>query len=890
MDQLERLTAALADRYRIERELGAGGMATVYLASDLKHDRKVALKVLKPELAAVIGAARFLAEIKTTANLQHPHILPLHDSGEVEGTVFYVMPFVEGESLRDRLNRERQLPIAEAVRIATEIASALDYAHRRGVIHRDIKPENILLHDGQALVADFGIALAASRTGDGTRITETGMSLGTPHYMSPEQAMGERSLDSRTDVYALGCVLYEMLAGEPPFTGPTAQAVVAKVLSSEPESLSTLRRTVPANVAQVAHHAIQKLPADRFESAKAFAEALANPTFTARTAMSTGAMATASSWNRGTVVMTGVAALLAILLGANVLTQQDDAVTERAVIRFALSDPALRVFSVTTRPFAVSPDGRTIVFAASTDTSSGQLWVRRLGDAEARPIPGTGGGINPAISPNGEWVAFVRANRELRKVRLNGGEVTTIATLDRVSAALSWASDDELFFEQIGPDAGIHRISANGGNAQLAVPLDSAAGEFRQRRPLVLRDARVVVYASSVRGVEEPSLVLYRWSDGKRERLVLPGIGALALIDDRLVYSRVDGSLMAVQLDAKQMRIHGSPMQLEQRVNPQRSGTAVGLSESGTLVYQIAGAAPTARLELVDTMGKSRLIPGEFPIAEPPRFSPDGRRILVTYGSGRAGLPGGVFRGDLWVVDATTGAPTRVTTNNEAASPSWIDNKRILYTKVLDGGRQFELWTIPVDGSAPASRFVELPMFPVKSSMAPDGKSVVVQSTQTPTSALLQAWLDGSHRIDTLIITRGENVRPINPRVSPDGKWVAYADRTTSEIWVRSLEGTTVLQVSLAATADEEVVWAPDSHHVYYKGAGGLNVVELQTTPTLGVVGRRVIGKFPRLGDYDIAPDGKTFVVVSPVRGAADILVAVDWATEARRQWHGSKQ
>ena len=193
------LATALADRYRIERELGAGGMATVYLAHDLKHDRKVAIKVLKPELAAVIGAERFLREIKTIASLQHPHILGLIDSGEVDGTAFYVMPFVEGESLRDLLKREKQLPIADAIRIATEVAAALDYAHRHGVIHRDIKPENILLHDGQALVADFGIALAVSTAG-GTRMTETGMSLGTPHYMSPEQALGEREITARSDV------------------------------------------------------------------------------------------------------------------------------------------------------------------------------------------------------------------------------------------------------------------------------------------------------------------------------------------------------------------------------------------------------------------------------------------------------------------------------------------------------------------------------------------------------------------------------------------------------------------------------------------------------------------------------------------------------------------
>ena len=272
-DQLERLTAALADRYRIDRELGAGGMATVYLAEDLKHNRKVAVKVLKPELAVAIGAERFLAEIKTTANLQHPHILALHDSGEVNGTVFYVMPYIEGESLRDRLDREKQLPVDDALRIANEVADALQYAHEHGVIHRDIKPENILLQRGHAVVADFGIALAASKTG-GARMTETGMSLGTPTYMSPEQAMGSREVDARTDIYSLGCVLYEMLAGEPPFVGPTAQSIVAKVITETPKSLTAQRHTVPPHVDATVQKSLEKLAADRFASAAEFAESL----------------------------------------------------------------------------------------------------------------------------------------------------------------------------------------------------------------------------------------------------------------------------------------------------------------------------------------------------------------------------------------------------------------------------------------------------------------------------------------------------------------------------------------------------------------------------------------------------------------------------------------
>src|SRR6478672_7592139 len=270
---LDQLRAALADRYRIERELGQGGMATVYLAEDLRHERKVAIKVLRPELSAVIGAERFLREIKTIATLQHPHILGLIDSGEVNGTAYYVMPFVEGESLRDRLRREKQLPIADAVRLAREVASALDYAHRQGVIHRDIKPENILLHDGSALVADFGIALAVQQAG-GQRLTQTGLSLGTPQYMSPEQAMGERTIDARSDIYALAAVTYEMLTGDPPFTGSTMQAVVAKLLSAEPERPTLTRKTIPLGVEQAVLTGLAKLPADRFATAAEFANAL----------------------------------------------------------------------------------------------------------------------------------------------------------------------------------------------------------------------------------------------------------------------------------------------------------------------------------------------------------------------------------------------------------------------------------------------------------------------------------------------------------------------------------------------------------------------------------------------------------------------------------------
>ncbi len=268
-----RLSTALADRYAVKRELGQGGMAIVYLADDLKHGRKVAIKVLRPELAAALGPERFLREIEIAAGLHHPHVLPLYDSGEADGFLYYVMPLAEGESLRDRLSRENQLPLDDALKIARDVADALSYAHSRGVVHRDIKPDNILLESGHAVVTDFGIARAIDEAG-GEKLTQTGLAIGTLSYMSPEQATGQTVLDGRSDVYALGCVLYEMLVGEPPYTGPTPQAIIAKRFSDPIPSARRIRQAIPETIDTAIHKALESAPADRFATALEFSEAL----------------------------------------------------------------------------------------------------------------------------------------------------------------------------------------------------------------------------------------------------------------------------------------------------------------------------------------------------------------------------------------------------------------------------------------------------------------------------------------------------------------------------------------------------------------------------------------------------------------------------------------
>jgi hypothetical protein len=447
MSELSRLTTALEQRYRIERELGAGGMATVFLATDLKHDREVALKVLRPELGAVLGVERFLAEIKITARLDHPHILTLIDSGAEEGFLYYVLPFVRGESLRDKLNREHQLSLDEALTITRQIASALDYAHRHGVVHRDIKPENILLLEGEAMLADFGIALAVSEAG-GNRLTETGLSLGTPQYMSPEQATGDRLLDARSDVYSLGAVLYEMLAGEPPVTGPTAQAMIAKLMTEKPVHLRVVRSSVPEAVDAAVAKALDKTPADRFASAGDFARALEIRTVTGAGTEPTVALPARSSRRRLWMVL--AVAILAIVVAGGALVARGRH-AKPAAASYALRDRTQLTFSGTVFVSAVSSDGKQLAYVTHNCGATGCSYAVDLqdvgGTATHRVLDGATAAYGLEWSPDRRNLIFYGTiNRRWGVYLLSalGGPPRYLSS----GAAMFWAGGDSLL---VGP-------------------------------------------------------------------------------------------------------------------------------------------------------------------------------------------------------------------------------------------------------------------------------------------------------------------------------------------------------------------------------------------------------------------------------------------------------
>ena len=582
-DPIVRLNAALEGRYAIERKLGEGGMATVYLADDLKHERKVALKVLKPELAAVVGAERFLAEIKTTANLQHPHILPLHDSGEADSFLFYVMPYVEGETLRDRIDREHQLPVDQAVKITTNVAEALDYAHRQGVIHRDIKPANILMQDGKPVISDFGIALAVGVAGGG-QLTETGLSLGTPHYMSPEQATGDQNVGPQTDTYALGCVLHEMLVGEPPYTGPNAQAVLGQIIAGETASVTRKRPSVPANVDAAVRKALEKLPADRFTTAEGLLRALGDHGFRHGVTAGAASVGNGHIWaSSGLVALTVLAGAVIGVIASPLVWLRADGSTA-SVVRFDVTVPdAERVSIQGGTPLSLSPDGAHLVFVGS-DGASTSLYIRRLSEREARRIPGTEGATEPFFSPTGEEIGFL-AGGTMQRISIDGGAPLPILDLPTGQiVGASWGTDGMIVFTE--PAAGLAMVPAEGGEPTVLTQIDRAAGEFDHVFPQITPGGKTVLFTVRLR--EESTIAALTLETGEWESFRDGSVAVRYLPSGYLLYPEA-GALVAQPFDLDRLEATGPSVPVLDSVVT-RTSRAVDValfdvSSTGTLAY-----------------------------------------------------------------------------------------------------------------------------------------------------------------------------------------------------------------------------------------------------------------------------------------------------------------
>jgi Tol biopolymer transport system component len=852
-------------------------MATVYLAEDLRHSRNVALKVLRPEVAAAIGADRFISEIRTTAHLQHPHILPLFDSGRLVGSpeagqelLYYVMPFVEGESLRQRLTREKQLPVAEAVRLAGEVADALDYAHRRGVLHRDIKPENILLHDGHALVADFGIALALSRAEGEGRLTQTGFSLGTPQYMSPEQAMGDRELDARTDIYALGATLYEMLTGEAPHTGPTARVILARASTEKPRPVRDVRDTVPAYVDAAVLAALSPLPADRYASGAEFARAL-------RQEMPRSVIGTAGdaphavagfhfkTWQIGTTVLL---LLIATALGTRWWVERDAVHAAAAPIRLLLPLPPGQLLRSGPLPFEIAQDGSAMAYAAQAGGTS-WLFLRELREATERRLAGTEGAEQPFFSPNGEWIGFV-AQGKLWKVARSGGAPVPLAAVRSVCGA-TWTTQELIYFAEC--DSVLRRVSSRGGDDRV-VPLtreaspggDSSAGTevlSNLRWPVSLPDGGHLLAA--VR--QEVGIVTIATGTF---RPLMPGIQARYIATGHLAFDGGEGRIRVVPFDIDRLEVRGEAVPaFEAFRGPDNGASYFTVSENGTLLFVAGGFE--RELILLDRTGRRSPPEMEKRGYRFPRFSPDGRLIVVTVDPRPP---------DLWIVDAARGQATRLTTDGGNLRAIWHpDGDRIAFS-----GRGGLSWrSRKGDETRVFIRdAARTPVYP--GAWTADGLVLAFRGTGRGLYDLVRLN-PGDSALTPLVATAADERQPV---LSPDGAWFAYtSDRSgTNEVYVRALDGRGVGdQVSLGGGQDPR--WTNSGRELLYRRGTSIVAVEVRTRPTFQTSGspRELFVApydFTQVDNWDVTPDGQRFVFVLNEGVGRGFNVVLNWFGELR--------
>jgi len=871
-----RFTAALADRYRIERELGQGGMATVYLAEDLKHDRKVAIKVLKPELAAVLGAERFVQEIKTTAALSHPHILPLFDSGEADSFLYYVMPFIEGETIRDKLNREGQFGIEEAVKITTEVADALDYAHRHGVIHRDIKPENILLHDGRPMVMDFGIALAVSAAAGG-RMTETGLSLGTPHYMSPEQATADKDITGRSDIYSLASVLYEMLTGEPPHMGNSAQQIIMKIVTEEAAPVTKLRKSVPPNVAAALVKALEKLPADRFESARAFADALADPHFsvvvtTARAATS-GGSGRSPTWQRRALVLVSAVAVVATA-AAVVLAVRGPGQTEAPISVSSLQPPPGEDFSERASFGALSPDGRAFAFVAIASNGERNLWVRRLDTLAAQMVRGTEGAEAPFWSPDGRSVGYF-AHDALMRVDVPGGTPRTLCPTTPEQSG-TWGGDGVIVF---ATGRGLQRVDAAGGPCAVAIPLDSTATVYRH--PSFLPGGERILFERAD-GLDSKVMV-GDLASGAITPLVPGGRAPTLVPPGYVVYGRFNAEGNSA-LYAQRVRADGSATEGE-------ATTLTGPVRTSNLVF--AYAASERALLYLPGIGD-----GEKPIVDRTGAVVDTVRVDNTFTHRYAhGHPWAALgnANTLWLYDLEQGLATPLVPRDPGSDvlrpfPVWAPSD----TAVAFGWCQLSVVRVAdrsVRRIAPQSTECRR-----ATDWSSDGRYLVVTDLPSPGQRSPQdtvAAMQDHTFVAALDLAQGRTIRfnvPGNASegaLSPNIRWLAYTSDETGkpEVYVQPFPGGG-RSVRISRQGGRAPRWRNDGRELFFEAPDG-GILVAGVTP-----GDHVQATSPQLlfhapgwtrplffdsgTPYDVSPDGQRFIV-RQTASTKDAVLVQNW-------------
>jgi len=796
--------------------------------------------------------------------------LPLFDSGTIDGLPFYVMPYIEGETIREKLNRETQFGVEESVRIARQVADALDYAHRHGVIHRDIKPENILLHDGSPMVMDFGIALAVSAAAGG-RMTETGLSLGTPHYMSPEQATAEKDITGRSDVYSLASVLYEMLAGQPPHVGGSAQQIIMKIIAEPVAPVTRFRKSVPPHVAAALANALEKLPADRFESAKAFGDALGNPGFTTANAVSgVGGEATARGGVYKMLFAATAVVALAAISGLVWSLRRSPATAEASVVRMAVDlQPGERFYPAAgSSSIAISPQGDRLVYVAQSGTGA-HLMIRRTDELAARELTSIVVS-GPTFSPDGRWIAYIDA-AEIKKVPVGGGASLVLTTL-RNSRGIQWIGPDSLL---IGADDGMYTLPSKGGTPRRVVGVDSTRPAVY---PVLLPDGKTVVYTTGGTAASR-RIAVFSLTSHRATTLETPAAAAIGMREGHLLYVTATGELNAVPFDASAQRATGDPVQIETAIRLSGAGAPLAsLSATGSLWYM--SGQTTSHLERVSDGKIETPLLDQARAFRSPRFSPDGRKVAVEV----VDLKGT----SIWVNDVASGTFSLLA--NDGTFPEWSgDSKRILF-RVSEGANQ-GVWWQPADGSAKPELLYK-PEDPINEViLSADGKWLVYRTAPGLHNRDIYAVpLDGDKKPILLV---GGPSQESHMRLSPDGKWLVYQSNESGpfEIYVRPFPNNGS-RVQVSNHGGAEPLWSRSGNAIFYRTLlGGVESAAVNAVGGNFTVGERrtVLQPADYLTDithasYDVWPDGSGFLMVKPVGTDARPMLVVNWGRALREK------
>jgi serine/threonine-protein kinase len=766
------------------------------------------------------------------------------------------------------------------VRIAREVADALDYAHRNDVIHRDIKPANILLHDGRPGVADFGIALAISAAGGG-RMTETGLSLGTPHYMSPEQASADRDLSARSDVYSLGCVLYEMLAGQPPHTGPSAQSILVRILTEDPRDVLELRRTVPVHVAATVMKSIEKLPADRFNTAKEFMEALLDVGFRhtslPRAPKTTTVSTTQPPADAPKALVGALAATLIVMTGLAAWgwLRPTEAADRAPPVRTRLALDSLGIGRESGKSVAISRDGSMFAFFASDGAREG-IFLRRADNPELRYLPEALESVSPTFSPDGQWLAFSYHNEEIRKVSLAGGPALPIAS----GRDPHWGTTESIAFR--GED-GIYTVPSSGGQPTRVVS-DDLVERGTARTPHLLPDGKGLLFSALTR--DSTKTMLLDFESGEITEIGIGGEG-IYVPTGHILYGHPGGSVFAVGFDLASKTVTGDPVPVLPAVTVlERQSVQIAVSANGTLLYAQPDAASEGsgrrRLVWVGLDGSQTPLMVKADDARGPRFSPDGRRAAYQWDL------------QVWIYDLNTRANRQFTFEGENFEPLWShDGAYVYFTSIREGSQGEDGYRKAVDGASPAERVFAREGEQHLLSRSPDGRWLVL-AEEGPERGKDLLLVDLEADPVTIREYLAADFDEIEGAVSPNGRFMAYASEEQGryQLFVRGFPDP-VGQWRVSEAGGHDPVWAPDGSALYFLSGGSLYRASVSTDGAFSSEPPSRLMAWPfdsggelRIG-YDIAPDGDRFLATlegSPGAGFGDVYVVTNWFDELKRR------